>query len=112
MSDSYPEYRHARQAEHVRIVGIDAACVVAASGGHNLLMIGSPGAGESMPAQRLPNLYALANNDVFGSVWLYPGPAVDDEMTVEAKLVILHHKAFPGVCDAFTEYRLVRAVRR
>ena len=54
---------------------------------------------------------ALAKDDAFGSVWLYPGQVVDDEMIVEAKLVIIHHKAFPGVFDAFTEYRLVRAVR-
>jgi hypothetical protein len=52
----------------------------------------------------------LAKDDVFGSVWmcLYPGQVIDDDMIVEARLVIIHHKAFPGVHEGFTEYRLVR----
>jgi magnesium chelatase family protein len=32
------------------------ALEIAAAGGHNLLMIGPPGAGKSMLAQRLPSI--------------------------------------------------------
>jgi magnesium chelatase family protein len=43
------------------------AVEIAAAGGHNLLLIGPPGAGKSMLAQRLPGLLpALASDEIFG----------------------------------------------
>ncbi len=50
------------------------------------------------------------------TVWLYRGQDVEDEMTVEATLQVLYHPRTVGdmgtVFPAFTEYRLMKAVRR
>ena len=45
------------------------ALEIAAAGGHSLLMIGPPGTGKSMLAQRLPSILPPLNDDELASVW-------------------------------------------
>lgn len=45
------------------------ALEIAAAGGHSLLMMGPPGTGKSMLAQRLPSILPALTDDEFFSVW-------------------------------------------
>ena len=56
LSDGLPDLSEVRGQEVAR-----RALEIAAAGGHNLLMIGPPGAGKSMLAQRLPSILPPLN---------------------------------------------------
>ena len=67
-----PDLRDVMGQENVK-----RALEIAAAGGHNLLMIGSPGAGKSMLAKRLPSILpdmsreeALAVSGIWSVAWL------------------------------------------
>jgi hypothetical protein len=57
----------------------------------------------------------VAGADDLGTVRLMPGEALDDAMTVEARLVVVRHPPAVGARGTpfagFTELRLVEAVR-
>ncbi|GAA1168886.1 YifB family Mg chelatase-like AAA ATPase [Ornithinimicrobium humiphilum] len=74
-----------------------SALEVAAAGGHNLLLVGPPGAGKTMLAERLPGLLpslaqddALAVTSVHSVLGLLPG---GDALVTTPQFVAPHHSA-------------------
>ena len=70
------------------------ALVVAAAGGHNLLMIGPPGSGKSMLAERLPGLLPPLTNDEMlrvASIASVAGEARAAEPTLAPPFRAPHH---------------------
>ena len=68
-----PDFRDVMGQENVK-----RALEIAAAGGHNLLMIGSPGAGKSMLAKRLPSILPDMNRNealVVSGIWSVAGLA-------------------------------------
>ncbi len=72
------------------------ALTIAAAGGHNMLMIGPPGAGKSMLAQRLPGLLpALRIEEVLevASIASVAGRPVNEIATMRRPFRAPHHSA-------------------
>ncbi len=88
------DFGDVRGQEHAK-----RAMTIAASGGHNLLMIGPPGSGKTMLAQRLPTILpplsldeALETTRIFSAVGLLkPGQALVGTRPVRTP----HHSASP-----------------
>jgi magnesium chelatase family protein len=88
------DFADVRGQEHAK-----RAMTIAAAGGHNLLMIGPPGSGKTMLAQRLPTILpplsldeALETTRIFSAVGLLkPGQALVGTRPVRTP----HHSASP-----------------
>lgn len=59
-----PDLRDVKGQQTARL-----ALEIAAAGGHSLLMLGPPGTGKSMLAQRLPSILPPLTDDELASVW-------------------------------------------
>jgi len=69
----FPDFQDVMGQENVK-----RALEIAAAGGHNLLMIGSPGAGKSMLAKRLPSILPNMSRDealAVSGIWSVAGLA-------------------------------------
>ncbi len=70
------------------------ALLIAASGGHNVLMIGPPGCGKSMLAERFPSLLPqLSEEEKLDSIRIYSacGHSITDLLTGERPIRSPHH---------------------
>lgn len=63
-SDGLPDLRDVKGQHTARL-----ALEIAAAGGHSLLMVGPPGTGKSMLAQRLPSILPPLEQEELVSVW-------------------------------------------
>ena len=88
----FPDLRDVMGQENVR-----RALEVAAAGGHNLLMIGSPGAGKSMLAKRLPSILPDMGRDealAVSGIWSVAGLAdPKNPLLVQRPFRAPHHTA-------------------
>lgn len=73
------------------------ALEIAAAGGHSLLMMGPPGTGKSMLAQRLPGILPPLTDQELIEVWTLKSllPHRQQELSVERPFRSPHHSASP-----------------
>ena len=71
------------------------ALEIAASGGHSLLMIGPPGTGKSMLAQRLPSILPPLSNEELIEVWALRSllPQYQQDLNTQRPFRSPHHSA-------------------
>ncbi|NLK00770.1 MAG: YifB family Mg chelatase-like AAA ATPase, partial [Clostridia bacterium] len=77
--------------------GAKRALEIAAAGGHNILMMGSPGSGKTMLARRLPGILPpMAMEEIFESTKIYSVAGIldyDTPLVVERPFRAPHHTA-------------------
>ena len=62
------------------------ALIICASGGHNLLMIGSPGCGKSMLAKRMPSILPyLSESEILETVKVIKDSISDLRMIIKRR---------------------------
>jgi len=90
MDNTYGDYSEVNGQEHVK-----RALEIAAAGGHNVLMIGPPGAGKTMLARRLPSILppltfqeAIETTKIYSVVGLLKG---DQALIVQRPFRAPHH---------------------
>ena len=87
-----PDLRDVKGQQTARL-----ALEIAAAGGHSLLMMGPPGTGKSMLAQRLPSILPPLTDDELMSVWtlrsLLPGQQSSLQLDTRRPFRNPHHSA-------------------
>ena len=107
-----PDLRDVKGQQTARL-----ALEIAAAGGHSLLMMGPPGTGKSMLAQRLPSILPPLTDDELMSVWtlrsLLPGQQSSLHLDTRRPFRNPHHSASAaalvgGGCEIQNKLKQIR----